>query len=68
MSETKEPKVKTPKFYEVIDGIVPFCPNCGSKFVEPVAANYDYVCPACNQPFNVVKEPESEPKSKPEEE
>ena len=26
MSETKEPKVKTPKFYEIIDDVVPFCP------------------------------------------
>ena len=47
MSENKEPKVKNPKFYEIIDGAVPFCPNCGTKFVEPVAANYDYICPAC---------------------
>ena len=57
MPENKESIVKTPKYYQMIDGAVPFCLNCGSKFVEPVAANYDYVCPACNHPFNVVKEP-----------
>ncbi|QMU54477.1 MAG: hypothetical protein GKS07_06020 [Nitrosopumilus sp.] len=34
---------------------VPFCPNCGIKSVEPVAANYDYVCPACKNQFNVIK-------------
>lgn len=61
MSETKQPKVKAPKFFEVIDGVVPFCPHCGTKFIEPVAANYDYICPACNEPFNVTKAPESEP-------
>ena len=59
MSETKEPEIKNPKYYEVIDGAVPFCPNCGTKFVEAVAANYDYVCPACNEPFNVVREPKT---------
>ena len=63
MGEPKEPKIKNPKYYEVIDGIVPFCPNCGTKFVEAVAANYDYVCPACNKPFNVVKGPEESEQS-----
>ena len=60
MSEESKPKVTNPKVYQIIDGIVPFCPNCGVKFVEPVAANYDYVCPACNESFNVVKGPQSE--------
>ena len=62
MTDNKEPRVKNPKFYEVIDGAVPFCPSCGTKFVEAVAANYDYVCPACNEPFNVVREPVSNTK------
>ena len=54
MSENKKPKITNPKVYESIDGVVPFCPLCNAKFVEPVAANYDYVCPACKNPFNVV--------------
>ena len=61
MSENKKPKVTNPKVYEPVDGVVPFCPCCGAKFVDPLAANYDYVCPACNNPFNVVQEPEKEP-------
>lgn len=67
MSETREPKVKILKFYQWIDGAVPFGPNCGSKFVEPEAVNYDYVCPACNEPFNVVRELGSQPETKSEE-
>ena len=63
MSENKKPKVTNPKVYESIDGVVPFCPLCNAKFVEPVATNYDYVCPACKNPFNVVKEPEDKTKT-----
>ena len=43
MSENKEPKVTNPKFYEIIDGAVPFCPNYRTKFVEAVAVNYDSI-------------------------
>jgi len=57
---SKEPKITAPKFYEPIDGQVPHCPRCNVKFTEPVAANFDYVCPACEQPFNVVVEPPKE--------
>jgi len=61
--DVKEPKITTPKYYEPIDGQVAYCPYCRVKFVELVAANYDYTCPACEKQFNVVKEPEEENES-----
>ena len=60
MSENPKPKVTNPKVYESIDGVVPFCPCCGAKFVEPLAANYDYVCPAYKNSFNVGTKPKQE--------
>ena len=66
MSSNDNPKYKTPKVLEPIEGKVPNCPNCNVQFVEPVAANYEFVCPSCNQPFNVTIKPEPKSEEKAE--
>ena len=59
---------KIPEVLEPIEGKVPNCPNCNVLFQEPVSANEDYLCPKCNQPFNVVIKPEAKPKHDDQEE
>ena len=61
MSSADNSKYKTPQVLEPIEGKVPNCPNCNVLFAAPVNANEDYLCPKCNQPFNVTIRPE--PKS-----
>lgn len=59
MSENIKTKLNPPKIIEPIEGYVPSCPECGQLFQEPVAANMQWIYPACQKKFIVKVNPKT---------